>query len=356
MINNSSIMRKIFLINVLLLFCLHSYSQKVVSGTVKDEAGQGLSGVSIVQKDATNATMTKDNGAFELIMDNKKPDVLLFSMIGYKSQELNVNGLQKMEVTLIGESKDLDQVVVIGYGTQRKVSVTGAVSSVGAEDLKKAPVASVTNALTGRVPGLVTRQTSGRPGQDDAQLFIRGRATTNNSNPLVLVDGVERDFTQVEPDDIESVSILKDAAATAVFGVRGANGVVLVTTKRGSQGKSKINLSSEYGVTHFNRVTEALNAETTSIFQREGTINVGLDPSIMSNTSNFLFQNMIIICIVHKTALLHIPIIILLKPLPGREHNRSIISIYLAVIKPLSTLFRRATLTSRVCSKPELTN
>ncbi|MCH5598975.1 TonB-dependent receptor plug domain-containing protein [Niabella ginsengisoli] len=134
---------------------------------------------------------------------------------------------------------------------------------------------------------MITRQSSGRPGQDDAALFIRGRATFNNSDPLVLVDGVERDFRQIEPDDIESVSILKDASATAVFGVRGANGVVLVTTKRGAAGKSKINFNAEYGVTNFNRITKALNAETTSLFQREGTINVGLDPSILSNTSNF---------------------------------------------------------------------
>lgn len=280
-------MRKIFLVNVLFLFCLQGYSQKAVSGTVKDEGGKALAGVSVVQKDATNATMTNESGVFNLLLDNKKESVLLFSMIGYKGQELNVGDTQKIEVTLAGESKDLDQVVVIGYGTQRKVSVTGAISNVGSEDIKKAPVASVTNSLTGRVPGLVTRQTSGRPGQDDAALFIRGRATFNNAAPLVLVDGVERDFTQIEPDDVESISILKDASATAVFGVRGANGVVLVTTKRGSAGKSRINFNAEYGVTHFNRLTKALNAETTSVFQREGTINVGLDPSILSNTSNF---------------------------------------------------------------------
>lgn len=280
-------MRKIFLISILFFLSIYSYAQRAISGSVIDESGLALAGVSIVQKDAANATMTNEKGMFDLIIDNTKPEVLVFSMIGYKTQELSIKELSKVNVVLVGESKDLDQVVVIGYGTQRKISVTGAISNVGSEDIKKAPVASVTNALTGRVPGLVTRQTSGRPGQDDATLFVRGRATFNNSNPLVLIDGVERDFTQIEPDDVESISILKDASATAVFGVRGANGVVLVTTKRGVSGKSKINLSAEYGVTHFNRLTKALNAETTSIFQREGTINVGLDPSVLSNTSNF---------------------------------------------------------------------
>jgi TonB-dependent SusC/RagA subfamily outer membrane receptor len=118
-------------------------------------------------------------------------------------------------------------------------------------------------------------------------LFIRGRASLNDSDPLVLVDGVERNFNQIDVEDIESISVLKDASATAVYGVRGANGVILVTTKRGRIGRPRISFSSEYGMTHFNRITETLPAETVSLFQREGTINVGLDPSITSNTSNF---------------------------------------------------------------------
>ncbi|MFT3902195.1 MAG: TonB-dependent receptor [Niabella sp.] len=280
-------MRKIFLIVILFSFSMYSYAQRTIKGSVKDEDGKALGGVSVNQKGAVNATITNDNGSFVLVLDNAKQKVLVFTMIGFKEKELDVEDLEKVDVILAVESKDLEQVVVIGYGTQRKVSVTGAIASVGSDDIKKAPVASVTNSLTGRVSGLITRQTSGRPGQDDATLFVRGRATFNNSNPLVLVDGVERDFTQIEPEDVESISILKDASATAVFGVRGANGVVLVTTKRGAVGKSKINFNAEYGVTHFNRLTKALNAETTSIFQREGTINVGLDPSILSNTSNF---------------------------------------------------------------------
>ena len=207
-------------------------------------------------------------------------------MVGYNKVEINARNQTSVKVTLKEMNVGLDEVVVVGYGTQKKASVTGSISTVGNKELKDVPVASVTNALTGRVAGLVTRQESGRPGGDDAKLFIRGRASFNDSNPLVLVDGIERSFSQVDPDDIESVSVLKDASATAVYGVRGANGVILVTTQRGTIGKSKISFSAEYGITEFNRVTRALDAETTSRFQREGTINAGKDPTVLANTNN----------------------------------------------------------------------
>lgn len=277
-------MRNIFFTSILVLCCLLGYAQRSIKGTVKDETGLPLPGVSIRQKEAAAAGATNGNGEFTLTLDNTKPPVLVFSMIGFESKEVDVRNQSTVAVTIKETSMNLQQVVIVGYGEQKKISVTGSISAVNAVDIAKAPVASVTNALTGRVTGLVTRQSSGRPGGDDAKLFIRGRATFNVSDPLVLVDGVERDFTQIAADDVESVSILKDAAATSVFGVRGANGVVLVTTKRGSQGKTKINFSSEYGLTHFNRLTAAENAETTSTFQREGTLNVGLDPTILSNT------------------------------------------------------------------------
>jgi len=281
-------MRHIFLTSLFVLCCLFSYAQRSIKGTVKDETGTPLEGVNIRQKDASATAVTNESGAFSLVLDNKKTAVIVFSSVGYTTREMDVRTQSIVNLTMkADEPIDLEQVVVVGYGEQKKVSVTGAISSVSSEEIKSAPVASVTNALTGRVPGLVTRQNSGRPGKDNAKLFIRGQATFNNSDPLVLVDGVERDFTQIAAEDIESVSILKDASATAVYGVRGANGVVLVTTKRGAEGKSKINFSAEYGLTHFNRLTEALNAETTASFQREGTINVGLDPSILSNTGNF---------------------------------------------------------------------
>lgn len=280
-------MRNILLTSLLILCCVFSYAQRTLKGTVIDEQGVPLQGVSVHHLGTPNATTTNENGEFSLVLNNNNKVIVTFSMIGFQSQQLEVDKQNVAKVVLVEEVSDLEQVVVVGYGTQKKASVTGAISTVNSEELMSTPVSSVTNALTGRVPGLITRQTSGRPGQDDAQLFIRGRATFNNSNPLVLIDGVERDFTQIAAEDIENVSILKDASATAVYGVRGANGVVLVTTKRGIEGKSRINFSAEYGVTNFNRLTTVMDAEKTALFQREGTTNVGLDPWILSNTSNF---------------------------------------------------------------------
>lgn len=280
-------MRKLLMICLLVFYSFTSFGQTRITGSVIDETGAALSGVSVIQKGSTSGTITGEDGAFTIVLNESIEKILEFTMIGYQTLEVNPGNNTSLNVVLKGETQGLEEVIVIGYGTQKKVSVTGAISSVDNADMKKAPVASVTNALSGRVPGLITRQSSGRPGQDDAQLFIRGRASFNNSNPLVLVDGVERDFRQVNVDDIENVSILKDASATAVYGVRGANGVVLVTTKRGAMGRSKIAFVGEYGVTNFNRLTEALDAETTSLFQREGTTNVGINPAVLSNTSNF---------------------------------------------------------------------
>lgn len=273
--------------SILTVCCALSYAQQAVRGTVKDEFGTPLAGVSIRQQTISGGTVTDENGSFSLVIDASADPILSFSMVGFRTEELDVKGLNQVDIIMTSQGIDLEQVIVVGYGQQKKATVTGAISSVTSEDITSTPVSSATNSLTGRVPGLVTRQVSGRPGRDDAALFIRGRATFNNAAPLVLVDGVERDFTQIEADDIESISVLKDASATAVYGVRGANGVVLVTTKRGAEGKSRINFSTQYGITNFNRLTTALDAETTSKFQREGTINVGLDPSVLSNTSNF---------------------------------------------------------------------
>lgn len=267
------------------LFSL-SYAQKVVRGVVTDEKG-GVPGVSVIQKGTTNGTVTNLSGAFTINVNLKKEQTLRFSMVGYQTQEVNITNQTTVNIRLSEDVKSLEEVVVVGYGTQRKVSVTGAITNIGGKELTQTPVSSVTNALTGRVSGLITRQESGRPGGDAATLFVRGRASLNSSSPLVLVDGVERSFSQINSEDVESISILKDASATAVYGVRGANGVVLVTTKRGFNGKARIGLIAEYGITNYNRLTEALNSETTSRFQREGTINMGLDPSQISNTGNF---------------------------------------------------------------------
>ncbi|MCH5598974.1 carboxypeptidase-like regulatory domain-containing protein [Niabella ginsengisoli] len=142
-------MRKVFLVALLFLLCMYGYAQKSITGTVKDDAGKGLAGVSVAQKDATNATMTEEDGSFKFVLDDNKESVLLFSMIGFENKEVALAGAESVQVTLVAQTKDLEQVVVVGYGIQRKASVTGAISNVGAEDIRKAPVASVTNSLTG---------------------------------------------------------------------------------------------------------------------------------------------------------------------------------------------------------------
>ena len=275
---------------IILFICLtssiwHVCAQTKVSGIVKDSQGMEMIGATVLQKGTNNGIVTGLDGKFTLTLSNEAEQTLLISMIGFIEQSIAIKKNHPfINVTLEEDIAQLDEVVVVGYGTQKKVSLTGSISNVGTEDLKSMPVSSVTNALGGRIPGLVTRQESGRPGGDQATMFVRGRASLNDSSPLVLIDGVERPMAQIDPDDIETISVLKDASATAVYGVRGANGVILVTTRRGREGETQISFSSEFGVTSFNRISQTQNAESVSRFMREGAINDGFDPSDTGNT------------------------------------------------------------------------
>ncbi|OQB31808.1 MAG: vitamin B12/cobalamin outer membrane transporter [Bacteroidetes bacterium ADurb.Bin174] len=281
-------MKRIVIIITLINFLiLHAFAQTRITGTVVDAAGLEMIGSSIIQKGTTNGVITDINGEFTINLLPNAEKVLVISSVGYVKQEVDVSSRTNINVILQEDQIALEEVVVVGYGTQKKVSITGSISNVSSKDLTDVPVTSVSNALTGRVSGLVTRQISGRPGGDAAQLFIRGQASFNTTAPLILVDGVERSFNQIDSEDIESISVLKDASATAVYGVRGANGVILVTTKRGDEGKSKISLSSEYGITHFTAIPQQLNAENTARLQREGSYNDGLDITTSGNTNNF---------------------------------------------------------------------
>jgi TonB-dependent SusC/RagA subfamily outer membrane receptor len=215
----------------------------------KGRYGLELIGVNVVQRGTFIGTVTDIEGRFSLVLDDGQSRVLQITYIGYETLEIDVSSRSYVEVTLYEMAVGLEEVVVVGFATQQKASLTGSIANVGSQELRETPVSSVTNALTGRVPGLITRQESGRPGGDAARMFIRGRASLNDSDPLVLVDGVERNFNQIDVEDIESISVLKDASATAVYGVRGANGVILVTTKRGRIGRPRISFSSEYGMT-----------------------------------------------------------------------------------------------------------
>ena len=219
-------------------------SEKVtINGTVTDENGEPLPGVSIQIKGTTIGTITDVEGKYTITVE--AGDVLLFSFIGYKSQEITAGGAR----TVIDLSMELDiinlgEVVVVGYGEQRKASVVGSIVQTKGEDLlMTGAVNTVSESLQGLLPGVTAVNTTGKPGSDAADIFIRG----SNNPPLVLVDGVVRDFNDIDPNEIETVSVLKDASATAVYGVRGANGVILVTTKRGEVGRPKFNFTANFG-------------------------------------------------------------------------------------------------------------
>ena len=229
--------RSLWLLLALIVFNTTVWAQNTsVTGRVSDEKGELLIGVSVQEKGTGNGTITDTNGQYNLKLSSKNP-VLLVSYIGYKPQEVKVNK-RVLDIILAEEVSALDEVTVVAYGSQRKVSVVGAQSTMDMDAIKM-PTANLSASIAGRLPGLVAVQRTGEPGHDDADIWIRGISTFSgqNSNPLVLVDGVERDFNNIDPNDIESFTVLKDASATAVYGVRGANGVILIKTKPGKVGK-----------------------------------------------------------------------------------------------------------------------
>ena len=220
-----------------------------VTGVVKDINGEPVIGATVTVKDAPGGTLTDLDGKFSIEVPDKDA-VVVVSFIGYNTVEMKVSGRQSLNVILEEDVQSLDEVTVVAYGVQKKATLTGAISSMGTEALLKSPSASVSNALAGQLPGVTAIQSSGQPGADESQIFIRGvgSLTEDGAAPLIMVDGVERSFSQMDPNEIESITILKDASATAVYGVRGANGVILVTTRRGEEGKAKISISSNVGI------------------------------------------------------------------------------------------------------------
>lgn len=232
---------------------------KTVVGTVTDN-GEPIIGASVVVKNAGKGVITDMDGNFKL--DVPVGATIVISYVGYDSKEIVYKGESTLKVELSEDVLQLQEVQVVAYGVTKKVTVTGAISSVGTEEILKSPVSSISNALTGKLPGLSTVQQTGQPGADDATMYVRGvgSLTEGLSSPLVLVDGVERSFNQLDPNEIEDISILKDASSTAVFGVRGANGVILVTTKRGQEGKPKINVSTSYSLQMPTRMPEFANS------------------------------------------------------------------------------------------------
>ena len=296
-------MKKIFLLFLLVIGCISaSYAQEQqieVTGTVTDVNKEPLIGVNITVKNMPGfGVMTDINGKYKI----KVPDysTLIFSYVGFQSKEVLVKDKKVIDVIMKeDENNVLDDVTITGTGAQKKITVTGAVTTVDVSQLKT-PSSSITNALAGNVPGILARQTSGQPGDNISEFWIRGISTFGaGSSALVLVDGFERDLNEVNVEDIQDFSVLKDASATAIYGSRGANGVVLITTKRGKEGKTKVNVKVETsystrtktpefvdGVTYVNMVNEAFttrskpapySAEDVELFRN------GLDPELFPN-------------------------------------------------------------------------
>lgn len=267
-------MQKCLLVLILSFFSICATAQYQVTGKVIDQSGETLIGATVREiGNDTNGTITDFNGEYAIKVKDKNSQ-LIVQYVGYEDLRVNVNGRQKVDVVLKTSMQTLEEVVVVGYGTQKKASVTGAITSVNQKILKQTPVANLSNALVGKVTGLTAIQSSGEPGYDGAAMFVRGKATfTGSTAPLILVDGVERSFGNIDANEIESVSILKDASATAVYGVRGANGVILVTTKRGEVGSPKVSLNYSYGLQTPTRLTEYCNSFEFLTLYEEGLKN-----------------------------------------------------------------------------------
>jgi len=245
-----TVVKKIMLTGLILIFFLNisilSVAAAAISGTVTDGTGTPLSGVSINLKGSTIGTTTNTDGKFTLNIPNK--GTLVFTYVGYETNEVAVNNQTVINVSLAQNSKALNDVVVVGYGTQKRLAVTGAVSTVKGSQLAETPVSNISNSIAGKVAGVSMRPNGGQPGSDAAEIHIRGIGTTGNNQPLIVVDGIIRsNINQIDPSTIDAVTVLKDAAAVAPYGLGGANGVILITTKRGKTGDPTLTLNSYYG-------------------------------------------------------------------------------------------------------------
>jgi TonB-linked SusC/RagA family outer membrane protein len=246
-----------------------AYRAEVITGTVVDSKGLPLPGVSVFVKGTQNGTQTDVSGKFSLsVADNNA--TITFSLVGFTSQDIKVGATRTINVTLKESTTELSEIVVIGYGEAKRATLTGSVASVQGAEVAKSPSPNVAASLEGRLPGLVVNQRTGEPGRDDPNIFIRGTGTDGNSSPLIVIDGVPRDgISRLNPEDIASFSILKDASA-AIYGARAANGVILVTTKRGVKGKPVFDFSYNYGFQSPTKLPQVLDAAAYAVAYNEG--------------------------------------------------------------------------------------
>ena len=267
--------------------------EKVIRGKVLDSGGVPLPGATVLIKGTTNGTVTDPDGYYTI--EASEGQTLIFSFIGYKPQEFVVGNRTAIEVILEEDITTLEEAVVVGMGKQRKASVIGSISSISVDELRT-PTRSLTNALSGKMAGAVIVQRSGEPGNDNASFWIRGISTFGpNKSPLILVDGVERSMDDISIEEIESFSILKDASATAVYGVRAANGVVLVTTRKGVAQKTTVELKMEYGLSDLPDMPNYIDGANYARLYNEAAGYQNYSEEYIQNTANgtdpYLYPN-----------------------------------------------------------------
>ena len=260
--------RHIALFLMAILFAISSYGQQSykITGTVRDaKTKETLIGVNIIIKGTFTGTTSNVDGSYSIDVPNSA-GTLQFSYLGYQPREEAIGGRSVINVELNSDTKTLEEVVVVGYGIQKKESVVGSISSITSKTLVSIPVSNITQSIAGKLSGVQVVQTSGEIGRDEADIFIRGQATYGNSNPLIVVDGIIRDgFAQIDPNEIQTMSILKDASATAVYGVKGANGVIIISTKRGIEGKPQISFTTQTAITMPTRIPQPLDSYRSAL-------------------------------------------------------------------------------------------
>ncbi|WP_083634162.1 SusC/RagA family TonB-linked outer membrane protein [Salegentibacter sp. T436] len=258
-----------------------------ITGTVTDNS-MSLPGVNIVEKGTNNGTMTDFDGNYTIQTPSNA--VLVISYMGYATKEIEVNGKTNIDIVLEQDAAALDEVVVVGFGTQKKVNLTGSVASVDGDMLEDRPMTSVSAGLSGLLPGVSVNQSSGMPGNDGGTIRIRGTGTLNQASPMVVIDGVEGSLNDVQPNDIANISVLKDAASAAIYGSKAANGVILITTKTGKTGEPSVRLTSNFGWQSATRLPDYLGSYDYAVLYNEALTNSGKAPKFDENDLE-LFQN-----------------------------------------------------------------
>lgn len=266
-----------------------SQQQGSLKGTISDSFGP-VTGASIVVKGTTNGTVTDMEGNF--VLDVKKGDVIQISFIGYLTQEIKYNGEASLNVMLQEDTQKLDEVIVVGYGTQQKANLSGAVAQLDSKELTNRPISNVSTGLQGMMPGVTVTSGQGRPGDDGSKIRIRGVGTLNSASPYILIDGVESgSMNDIDPNDIESISVLKDASSAAIYGSKASNGVILITTKRGKSGAPRISYNGYVGISSPTSVIDRVSSADYARLYNQIDLNNGLEKGRYSDEDIRLFED-----------------------------------------------------------------